>query len=164
MRPVMHGDVTALARALMSVPADMRNQLCNLILSQTHSADCYRKRFNKPHPDWGNGSLMAMARGMGLQAEPELAHVDYCDCLERVFAGCVAGVYRSLTRRAAQAQLHRWVERQPFGGNVFATVVTGAKTVIIQPVTGSQKRPALRVTPSLCSLCHGLRLQRVHPA
>jgi hypothetical protein len=83
----MHGDVTALARALMSVPADMRNQLCNLILSQTHSADCYRKRFNNPHPDWGNGSLMAMARGMGLQAEPELAHVDYCDCLERVFAG-----------------------------------------------------------------------------
>ena len=87
MRPVMHGDVTALARALMSVPADTRNQLCNLILSQTHSADCYRKRFNKPHSDWGNGSLMAMARGMGLQAEPELAHVDYCDCLERVFAG-----------------------------------------------------------------------------
>jgi len=87
MRLVLHGDVTAVARVLMSVTADRRNLLCSSILSQAHSADCYRKRFNKPHPDWGNGSLMGMERSMGLQTEPELTDLEYCDCLERVFSG-----------------------------------------------------------------------------
>ena len=45
MRLVLHGDVTAVARVLMSVTADRRNLLCSSILSQAHSADCYRKRF-----------------------------------------------------------------------------------------------------------------------
>ena len=87
MRLVLHGDVTAVARVLMSVTADRRNLLCSSILSQAHSADCYRKRFNRPHPDWVNGSLMALARSMGLQTEPELTDLEYCDCLERVFSG-----------------------------------------------------------------------------
>jgi hypothetical protein len=87
MRLVLHGDVTSVARVLMSVTADRWIFLCSSILSQAHSADCYRKRFKRPYPDWGNGSLMAMGRSIGLQTELELTDLEYCDCLERVFSG-----------------------------------------------------------------------------
>ena len=87
MRPVLHGDLTALARTLLPVPVVSLSQLYHYILSQAHSADCYRKRFNRPHPIWGNGSLIAAARSTDQQAEPDLANLEYCDCLELVFAG-----------------------------------------------------------------------------
>ena len=80
------------------------------------------------------------------------------------FLGCVIGDCPSLSGRAAQAKLYRWIERKSLGGNVFAAVVTSAKGIIIKPFTGVQQCTALRVTPGLCCLCHGLRLQGVHPA
>ena len=36
--------------------------------------------------------------------------------------------------------------------------------ILQEPLTGVQQCTALRVTPGLCCLCHGLRLQGVHPA
>ena len=80
------------------------------------------------------------------------------------FLGCVIGERSSLTGRATQAKLYRWIERKSLGGNVIATVVTSTKGVIIKSLTGVQQCTALRVTPGLCCLCHGLRLQGVHPA
>ena len=78
--------ITALARALLSVAPDHRSVACNLVVSQAPAADCYRKRFNRPHPDWGNGSLLAAVRSNPLLNEPNLANAQYCHCLELVFA------------------------------------------------------------------------------
>ena len=47
------------------------------------------------------------------------------------FLGCVIGERPSLTGRATQAKLYRWIERKSLGGNVIATVVTSTKGVII---------------------------------
>ena len=47
---------------------------------------CYRKIFHRPHPDWGNGSLLAAVRSNPLLNEPNLANAQYCHCLELVFA------------------------------------------------------------------------------
>ena len=80
------------------------------------------------------------------------------------FLGWIIGDCPSLTERATQAKLYRWIERKSLGGNVIATVLTSTKGVIIKPLAGVQQCTALSVTPGLCCLCHGLRLPGVHPA
>lgn len=81
MRPVMHGDLTALARHLMALPAPERPTTCAQFIAQADAADRYRKRFGRAHPLWGNGTLMARARRAVLPAEPALGNPDYARCL-----------------------------------------------------------------------------------
>ena len=164
MRLVLHGDVTAVARVLMSVTDDRRNLLCSSILSQAHSADCYRKRFNRPHPDWESAALWPWRAVWACKPNLNLQILNIATVSKGFFLGCVIGERPSLTGRATQAKLYRWIERKSIGGNVIATVVTSTKGVIIKSLTGVQQCTALRVTPGLCWLCHGLRLQGVHPA
>lgn len=85
MRPVLHGDVTAAARALLMVPAEAREALCRRMIEEADFADRYAQRMGRPHRDWGNGTLMAAARARPLADEPALGEERYCRCLETVF-------------------------------------------------------------------------------
>lgn len=85
MRPVLHGDVTAAARALLLVPEGARETLCRRMIEEADFADRYAKRLGRPHRHWGNGTLMAAARARPLADEPSLGEERYCACLELVF-------------------------------------------------------------------------------
>lgn len=85
MRPVLHGDVTAAARALLMVPDAAREALCRRMIEEADFADRYARRMGRPHRDWGNGTLMAAARARPLADEPPLVEERYCRCLETVF-------------------------------------------------------------------------------
>ncbi len=85
MRPVLHGDVTAAARALLLVAPEAREALCRRMIEEADFADRYAKRLGRPHRLWGNGTLMAAARARPLADEPGLGEERYCRCLETVF-------------------------------------------------------------------------------
>lgn len=85
MRPVLHGDAIAAARALKRRPADERGPALALMLARAEAADAFRIRFGRAHPAWGNGSLMALVGRETLPAEPPLDDPDYCRCLSLVY-------------------------------------------------------------------------------
>ena len=81
MRPVMHGDLTALARHLLTLAAPDRPKACAQLMAQADAADRYRKRMRRAHPLWGNGTLMARALALPHLPEPRLQNPDYASCL-----------------------------------------------------------------------------------
>jgi len=89
MRPVMHGDLTSLARHLLVLPSAARKLTCARLITQADAADRYRKRFGRAHPHWGNGTLMAAARQFPLPTEPPLNDPDYALCLILVLSALV---------------------------------------------------------------------------
>lgn len=89
MRPVLHGDVSNAARALLNVPRSRRQSLCQRLLREAESADAYAQSAGRVHPLWGNGSLMAAARKRVLANEPTFDDAEYCDCFEMVLRGLI---------------------------------------------------------------------------
>jgi len=81
MRPVLHGDVSAAARALLAAAAEDRQALGARLLDQAEAADRHRLRTGRLHPQWGNGSLMGAARRYPLAVEPGFDDPDYCACM-----------------------------------------------------------------------------------
>lgn len=61
MRRCLIGDITTAAAALSAAAPPDRPRLADRLLAEAHAAHAYAKRFAKPHPAWGNGSLMARA-------------------------------------------------------------------------------------------------------
>lgn len=55
MRRVLIGDVLALAALVAATPGADRVQA----VAEAHAAHRYMRRFGRPHPRWGNGSLMS---------------------------------------------------------------------------------------------------------
>jgi len=84
MRPVLHGDISSAARALLAVPQTERARLCSLMIAEAELADAHVARTGRLHPIHGNGSLMATARNRGLADEPGFDDIDYCRCFELV--------------------------------------------------------------------------------
>ncbi|MDC0737522.1 hypothetical protein N6L24_04480 [Cognatishimia sp. SS12] len=87
MRPVLIGDVLAMARALMPVPSAARPNCCARWLQEVEAADKYRKRHARCHARWGNGSLMSHATrmaGPNALAGATLENADFCQCLQVV--------------------------------------------------------------------------------
>ncbi|WP_171099741.1 hypothetical protein [Ruegeria sp. HKCCD7255] len=84
MRPVLHGDVSAAARALLAVPATDRERLCGRMIAEAEAADQHVAQTGRLHPVFGNGSLMAAARGRHLADEPGFDNLSYCACFEMV--------------------------------------------------------------------------------
>ncbi len=82
MRPVLAGDVFAMARHLQQLPRSDRRDQCYKLLVQTDSADKYRKKFNALHPRWGNGSLLSRVSQSGgvARADPAFHSRDFCIC------------------------------------------------------------------------------------
>lgn len=84
MRPVLHGDISSAARALLVVPQSERVGLCIRMIAEAELADAHTTQTGKPHPVFGNGSLMATARTRMLMDEPSFDDVQYCQCFELV--------------------------------------------------------------------------------
>ena len=59
MRPVLIGDVIAVARVIVVLPEEQWSRRVDQLLWRAKVADLYRKRLGKPHPTWGNGGPMA---------------------------------------------------------------------------------------------------------
>lgn len=84
MRPVLHGDVSAAARALLTAPPPHRDRLCARMIAEAELADRHVAVTGRLHPQFGNGSLMAAARSRPLADEPSFDDTDYCQCFETV--------------------------------------------------------------------------------
>lgn len=89
MRTILHGDIIAAARALLAVPLDARVGLLETMIRQADAAHHFHKRLAKPHPVWGNGSLMARANFEPQIAEPFASDIDYLQTLQLVIAAII---------------------------------------------------------------------------
>ncbi|MBN7785262.1 hypothetical protein JYP51_10045 [Ponticoccus gilvus] len=94
MRPVLPGDVSAAARALLAVAPEGRAALAQRLLTEAAAADRYRRRFRRAHPDWGNGTLRAAALAHPVAAEPRLDDRDHLDCQFLVIEALLARAVR----------------------------------------------------------------------
>lgn len=79
-RPVLHGDVTALARALLSVPVHERDELAGAITLWAEEADAHRLATGNVHSKYGTGSIMSAALPFVTVSEPRMDDLDYIDC------------------------------------------------------------------------------------
>lgn len=97
MRRVLHGDVVALARALLDVPAPRRAATAARLVAEAHAADRYRRRTGRVHSCWGNGALRGrVLRAMGGQGAlaPEPFPSD------PIYAACLITALEAITARA----------------------------------------------------------------
>ena len=96
MRPLLPSDLDAAVRALLAAPSDQRPALAVWLLSKAEAADRYRQRCDRPHPDYGTGTLLSLV-ALGPRAPlPDHCDTAYCSCLA-VFLDAV------LNRAAAQS-------------------------------------------------------------
>jgi len=90
MRRVLHGDVSAAARALLAAPSDTRAALVLRILREAGAADRFRCATGRAHPLWGNGSLMSAAMAYPRAREPYLDDPEYAACMAMLFEALIA--------------------------------------------------------------------------
>jgi len=74
MRRIMLADLSAIAQLLARWPAADRPAQLDRLLLQTQAADCFARRFGRPHPQWGNGSLLSRACAEANIPPPEDHH------------------------------------------------------------------------------------------
>lgn len=86
-------DVIAAARMLIAVPADQRRGRLRNLFDEAGKANAYRRQNGRPHPLWGDGSLMSAALRRHQSAEPSLD--------DRMYRDCLILVLQSLRDRAA---------------------------------------------------------------
>lgn len=103
MRPILISDLTVAARALLVVAPSERMELVARMLKFADFGDRYTRRFDKPHPDFGDGTISSVARKGCLPSEPTLDSQAYCACLELVLQGLIA--WRR-SRRASDSSRH----------------------------------------------------------
>jgi hypothetical protein len=71
MRRVGLGDLVAAAGALAAVPFGDRGALMVQMLTEAETADAFRRREGRMHPEFGNGTLMAVALARPQGAQPQ---------------------------------------------------------------------------------------------
>ena len=90
MRPVMHSDVTAAAWVLLAQPSARWAAQCARLLREADWADRFTRRLGKPHPYWGNGTLLGAAMRHQRAAEPTFDDRRYCSAFEMVLSQLAA--------------------------------------------------------------------------
>ncbi|UWR51330.1 DUF7742 family protein [Phaeobacter inhibens] len=85
-RPVLPGDITSTARALLAVAPAQRRVLCERIFAGAGQALRHTRRHRRLCPDWGDGSLSAAARKFPLADEPFYDAPQYLSCTRLVLA------------------------------------------------------------------------------
>lgn len=61
MRAVLWSDRRAVLRVACAAPPENRRQICQRIFWAADLADRYTRRLGRPHPIWGNGTVLAAA-------------------------------------------------------------------------------------------------------
>lgn len=90
MRPVLPGDVSAAARALLPVSRARRADFARRLIEEAQAADLYCRTEGRAHPRWGNGTLMAAAHGHEMGCEGTFCDPDYLDCQMQVLGALLA--------------------------------------------------------------------------
>ncbi|SMX36701.1 DUF7742 family protein [Maliponia aquimaris] len=90
MRPVLPGDVSAAARALLPVTGARRADVARRLIAEAQAADLFCQTEGKAHPRWGNGTLMAAAYGHEMGRERTFDDPDYLDCQLQVLGALLA--------------------------------------------------------------------------
>ncbi len=78
-------DALCLARLLLSTPQANRASQSTLALNKAQVAHDYYVQFGKPHPELGDGSLMAACIQGNVLPEPTRLTSDYVECLLLAF-------------------------------------------------------------------------------
>lgn len=86
MRTILIGDLIAAARALLAVGPGARAGLAESMIDEAHAAHSCYKRKRRPHPEWGNGSLMSRANLCAQVAEPFWENADHLKVLNSLIA------------------------------------------------------------------------------
>lgn len=81
MRPILASDLDLAVRALLAICPNRQAELAREILARADAADRYRKHRNQTHPQFGNGSIMAVALGMDLAPLPDRCDRRYLEAL-----------------------------------------------------------------------------------
>lgn len=68
MRACLVTDLLCAARLVSSAGPDGAGPLARRLIHEAHAAHKYAKRFGRPHPLWGSGSLMARALAADMPA------------------------------------------------------------------------------------------------
>lgn len=89
MRPVLHSDLRAAARALLAITNSQRVGVLAQMIDHAETADRYMRRLGKPHAEWGTGTLASAARKRCLAPEPTMDSSEYCACLGIVLRGLI---------------------------------------------------------------------------
>lgn len=79
MRQILIGDIIAAARSILDVPSVDRAAAIAKMFYNAHVADKVTKRTGLPHKNWGNGSLLSIARPM--KPEPFLSDHEFLEAL-----------------------------------------------------------------------------------
>ncbi len=64
MRRVLLGDLVAAACCLAGAPQNSRAALASRLITEADAAHRYMKRFARPHPNWGTGSIETRANAL----------------------------------------------------------------------------------------------------
>lgn len=95
MRRILSTDLIAAAAVLAAAPLTARPRLAREMLAQSHAAHAYFKRFGRPHPFWGDGSLLTRALAFDHRATPNLSDARFLAALAQMTRACA-------THKAAQ--------------------------------------------------------------
>ncbi len=107
MRRLYWSDLEAACAALLALPAEARAAGASALLAEAHAADRYVRRFGRPHPRWGDGSLMAAARARTRTPAPPPAAPELREALATLLAALAsrrAAVHPQPGARAAGGQ------------------------------------------------------------
>ncbi len=86
MRPIYPSDLQDAARALLAAPARRRPEIAKNLLLRAQVADKYRKCHNRPHPEFGVGSLGDAARSYPRGPLPRGCNAEYLACMQVMIA------------------------------------------------------------------------------
>ncbi len=103
MRALQIGDLIAVARVLILRERHEWQVLVQMFLQQAHAAHAFHKRRRRPHPQWGNGSLMARANTEVFAPQPR----DGDSCFLAALQTCLAAVALWRECRASPVSLPR---------------------------------------------------------
>jgi serine O-acetyltransferase len=90
MRALQVGDLIAVARVLILRERHEWRALVQMFLQQAHAAHAFHKRRRRPHPQWGNGSLMARANTEVFAPQPRDGDADFLAALQHCLAAIAA--------------------------------------------------------------------------
>jgi len=94
MRPVLYGDVSAVARMIYLLPDVDRGERVARIIECAEVAERHRLKTGRAHPLYGTGSLAAAAQRMARVSRRDFEDDRYCECWIEVLQAL-------LTHRAA---------------------------------------------------------------
>jgi len=111
IRRVIHTDLIALARVLLTRAPGERAEVVAQALEETQKAARYRRGTGLAHPEFGDGTLEGWAGKRRRVPEPWVEDPDYADCLILILKhwahGAVHPLAQDTQRVAARSSLSR---------------------------------------------------------